>query len=140
MEGLQRPLEEVSRTGIQKTPPTSVSTRGLFGPGNFIISSASPAYLVEVLARPLPQVFSNLRVEDQPTSVGYRTRELEWRRRNTSVLKAFANEWIVLEGEQIVAHGPNPVEVINEARAKGIGTPYIFFVEPADENVVRIGL
>jgi len=30
----------------------------------------------------------------------------------------------------IVAHGSEPVAVVNEARARGIKVPYIFSVEP----------
>jgi len=46
----------------------------------------------------------------------------------------------VLEGEEIVAHGDDPLQVVAEARAKGIQVPYIFSVEDTDENVVRMGL
>jgi hypothetical protein len=70
----------------------------------------------------------------------FRNQELEWRRNHSETLEAFANQWVVLEGEQIVAHGEDPVQVINEAKSKGVRTPYIFFVEPKTENVSAIGL
>lgn len=70
----------------------------------------------------------------------FRKRELEWRRTHAEVLKSLENEWVVLEGEEIIAHGDDPVRVIEEARSKGIRTPYIFFVEPQSEDFVSIGL
>ena len=65
-----------------------------------------------------------------PTS-GHRTRELEWRRTHREVLRNFAGQWIVLEGEEIVTHGKDPQQVVVEARAKGIRVPYIFYVGKA---------
>jgi hypothetical protein len=65
--------------------------------------------------------------EEQPQAI-YRGRELEWRRTHGEVLRAFAGEWVVLEGEEIIAHGDDPIRVVAEARAKGI------------KDVVRIGL
>jgi hypothetical protein len=82
----------------------------------------------------------------QPPSVGhsvpspFRKQEIEWRRTHAEILKSFENEWVVLEGEEIIAHGDDPVRVIEEARSKGIRTPYIFFVEPQSEDFVNIGL
>jgi hypothetical protein len=59
---------------------------------------------------------------------GHRTRELEWRRTHREVLRNFAGQWVVLEGEEIVTHGKDPQQVVIEARAKGIQIPYIFHV------------
>lgn len=73
-------------------------------------------------------------------SQGFRERELEWRRTHAAMLNQFENQWVVLEGEEIVAHGSDPVRVIQEARAGGVGKPYIFFVEQKTENVITIGL
>jgi hypothetical protein len=42
----------------------------------------------------------------------------------------FIGEWVVLEGTSIVAHGHEPVDVVNEARSKGIKVPYILRVDP----------
>lgn len=70
----------------------------------------------------------------------FRNKELEWRRTHAEVLKSLENEWVVLEGDQVVAHGNDPVQVVNEAKSKGVRTPYIFFVEQKPENVVIMGL
>ena len=75
-----------------------------------------------------------------PVASGHRSRELEWCRTHTEVLCQFAGQWVVLEGEEIVAHGDDPLQVVAEARAKGIQIPYIFYVEDVDARVVRMGL
>ncbi len=74
------------------------------------------------------------------TVVPHRARELAWRRNNEGTLAQYAGEWIVLEGDEIVAHGQEPTQLVTEARAKGIRVPYVFFVEPRNDDVVRIGL
>ena len=71
---------------------------------------------------------------------GRRSRELAWRRTHRETLQTFAGQWVVLEGEEIVAHGEDPVRVVTEARAKGIRVPYIFYVENTDKGAVKIGL
>lgn len=74
------------------------------------------------------------------TVVPHRARELAWRRNNEGALARFAGQWVVLEGSEIVAHGQDPTQLVIEARAKGIRVPYVFFVEPRNDDVVRIGL
>lgn len=70
-----------------------------------------------------------------------RRRELRFRETNPDALRALAGQWVVLEGEAIVASGKHPLEVVSEARAKGIRAPYIFYLEePPKEDVVWIGL
>jgi hypothetical protein len=70
---------------------------------------------------------------------GYRTQELEWRRTHREVLRNFAGQWVVLEGEQIVTHGKDPQQVVVEARAKGIRVPYIFYVgKPTDASPMTL--
>ena len=71
---------------------------------------------------------------------GHRSRELEWCRTHAEVLRQFAGQWVVLEGEEIVAHGNDPLQVVTEARVKGIQIPYIFHIEDMDAKVVRMGL
>jgi len=71
---------------------------------------------------------------------GHRSQELKWCQTHRESLQAFKSQWVVLEGEQVIAHGENPVQVVAEARARGIRVPYIFYVGPRDEDMVRIGL
>jgi len=79
-------------------------------------------------------------VREERLQTTYRGREQEWRRTHREILQTFAGEWVVLEGEKIVAHGGDPVQVVAQARARGIKIPYLFYVEAVDEGVVRMGL
>lgn len=73
-------------------------------------------------------------------SSGHRAKELEWRRTHRDVLRAYAHQWVVLQGDEIVAHGTDPSQVVGEARARGVTVPYIFRVEADQATVVKIGL
>lgn len=65
--------------------------------------------------------------------------EMEWCR--THSLEKYAGQWVVLEKEDIIAHGDDAKKVVEEARRKGIEIPYLFRVEPDySEDVVRMGL
>ena len=71
----------------------------------------------------------------------HRRRELQWRANNQRELQTkYGGSWIALEGEQILAQGPNAGDVVQEARAKGVRSPYVFFVEPLREGVAWLGL
>ena len=48
----------------------------------------------------------------------------------------FLDQWVVLEADQLVAHGTDARIVYNEARAKGIGTPYLVHVTPKGDPYV----
>lgn len=76
----------------------------------------------------------------EPPYSGHRYRELEWRRTHGDVLRSFEGQWVVLENEEIVAHGKDARKAVADARAKGIRVPYIFYVEAQTEDVVRMGL
>ena len=101
----------------------------------------------EIIAREFPPVPTTRNVRSPlfvrrpvASATPFRNRELEWRRTHAETLKSLENKWVVLEGDQVVAHGDDPVQVVNEAKSKGVTTPYIFFVEQKRENVVTMGL
>jgi hypothetical protein len=75
-----------------------------------------------------------------PRQANGRSRELAWRRDHADLLRRLAGEWVVVEGSELVGHGPDPAPLVAEARRRGIRIPYVFFVEPADKEVVRLGL
>jgi len=85
-------------------------------------------------------VVGDLRTDSPSIPPSFRERELEWRSTHAETLRRFENEWVVLEGEEIIAHGSDAAQVIREAKSRGIKTPYIFFVEQESDNFVRIGL
>jgi hypothetical protein len=68
-----------------------------------------------------------------------RSREIAWRRAHEHELRALAGQWVILEGDELIASGPDPRPLVATARARGIQVPYLFFVEPAGENV-KFGL
>jgi hypothetical protein len=76
----------------------------------------------------------------QPPASGHRSRELEWRRTHGEFLHSFAGQWVVLEREEIIAYGGDPLKVLAEARGKGIQVPYIFYVESSADDVMTMGL
>jgi hypothetical protein len=47
---------------------------------------------------------------------------------------------VILEVEEVIAFGPDPQALVDTAKARGIQVPYLFFVEPADDNAVKFGL
>lgn len=71
---------------------------------------------------------------------GLRQREDAWCRTHPEALLPYAGQWVVLEGEEIVAHGDDPVPLVQRARARGIPSPYVFYVESPQPGVFKIGL
>jgi hypothetical protein len=60
----------------------------------------------------------------------HRQRELEWIETHADQLRRLAGEWVVLEGEDLIAHGKSASRVLASARRKGIKVPFVFYVEP----------
>ena len=98
--------------------------------GNYLLPELKPIR-GEQPSKAIPQARS---------ASGGRHRELEWRRTHREELLQYAGQYVVLEGEKIIAHGSEPYGLIVEARAKDIPIPYIFFVDDAPEGVSRTGL
>jgi hypothetical protein len=70
----------------------------------------------------------------------HRHREIEWLRTHTAELRSYVGEWVVLEAEEIVAHGADAQTVVAEARRRGIKSPYVFYVEPGEAGIAQLGL
>ena len=60
--------------------------------------------------------------------------ELEWINRNAELLAQYAGEWIAIEGEQIVGHGPDLGQVLTAARESGHPQPLVFEAWSPDEG------
>jgi len=73
-----------------------------------------------------------------PRRLPFRERETEWRRTHGDVLRAYAGQWLVLEGERIVAHGDDPAPLVARAREHGIRSPYV--EPPRAPGIVKMGL
>ncbi len=85
-----------------------------------LISAAVRAYLGET---PVPAV--------RPTPSRPRAAELAWASRPEA---RFIGQWVVLEGSRVVASGPNPKQLYEDARAGGDLSPFLIFVSPHDEQ------
>lgn len=70
----------------------------------------------------------------------HRVRELKFQESNPAALRPFIGQWVVLEGESILAHGSDPVRVVADARSQGVRVPYVFYVEEPKDDSVWIGL
>ena len=54
-----------------------------------------------------------------------RRREMAWTMRPDL---QYLGEWVVLEGDEVVAHGTDGKAAYEAARAKGIASPFLFYV------------
>jgi hypothetical protein len=63
-----------------------------------------------------------------------RTDEGAWRRTHPDQLRAYQGQWVVLEKNEIIASGSDVVTVTQQARDRGVNTPYIFYVEAMREE------
>lgn len=106
----------------------------------------SQSFRYSTLARPkglsgnLVLVLTQLiRTEARP-AVDRRARELRWRQNNEQLLEGLAGQWLVVEGDELIAHGQDPASLVAAAKRRGIQVPYVFFVEPRTHDTVKIGL
>ena len=75
---------------------------------------------------------ATVRKRGETISSTHRQSEFEWMRTHPDVLRRLAGQWVVLEGDEIVAHGKNAARVVGTARRNGIAVPFVFYVEPPD--------
>ena len=84
---------------------------------------------------------STARKRPEVVKSAHRQREFEWMRMHADEMRRLAGQWVVFEGEQLVAHGKNAARVVASARRKGVAVPLVFFVEPPDvEPTAHFGL
>jgi hypothetical protein len=80
-------------------------------------------------------------VISQASLFKHRELEWEWRRANEDFLRRnYLDQWVVLDGEEIVAFGRDPLEVVAQAKRKGVLIPYVFRVARTAEGISWIGL
>ena len=76
----------------------------------------------------------------ESAALGHRFQELKFQESHPEVFQPFVGEWVILEGESIIAHGSDPVRVVADARSQGVRVPYVFYVEEPKDDSVWIGL
>lgn len=70
-----------------------------------------------------------------------REREFRWMKEHGEELRRLAGQWIVLEGDEMIAHGHDPVSVVREARSKGVRKPFVYRIEGSrPKGIVCLGL
>jgi hypothetical protein len=102
--------------------------------------SLEPGESVKVSIHDLGKADQGFQAPMAPDKPSGRDRERAWCMANQDLLRSYAGQWIVLEGEEIIAHGTNPRQLVETARAKGVRTPFIFHVEDPRPDVVHLGL
>ena len=67
-----------------------------------------------------------------PEPVPYSTRRLEyqWLEEHGN---EYIDQWVVVEGDQLVSHGPDGKVVYDAAREAGIATPFLTHVTQSDD-------
>lgn len=88
----------------------------------------------KLATEPLPST------QSRPGSRASRSAELRWRREHQDVLRAYAGQWVVLEGDWLAAHGESLEEIVRKANQLGILVPYVFRAEALPAEIVTIGL
>jgi hypothetical protein len=58
-----------------------------------------------------------------------RTREMKWIDENRA---AYADQWVAVEGDHLVAAGADALKVFGAAKDQGIQTPFVVHVLPED--------
>lgn len=69
----------------------------------------------------------------------FRQKEMEWLHRHHGELSHYANQWIAIEGNELIAANPDLTEVMAKAQAKGITVPFVLFV-PMTQSTPFMGL
>ncbi|MEW6283875.1 MAG: DUF5678 domain-containing protein [Candidatus Eremiobacterota bacterium] len=78
---------------------------------------------------------------EEPMADPLREREQAWLRANAQLVAKLAGEWVVLEGETLVTHGPDYAQVREQARRAGIQIPFILRIpESRPPDVYYVGL
>lgn len=55
---------------------------------------------------------------------------MQWLATQPGLLAGYAGEWVALERRTIVAHHPSIVEVVRQARERGVDDPFLVPVPP----------
>jgi len=65
----------------------------------------------------------------RPVRTPDRTRETKWVRDNRS---AYADQWVAVEGDRLIAAGVDARTVFAAAKAEGIDSPFVVHILPED--------
>jgi hypothetical protein len=69
-----------------------------------------------------------------------RERELAWLAQHRAHLSRYAGEWLIIEGDDLIAHGPDYLAVLKKARRRGVLVPFAYRVPEEDAGTAWMGL
>jgi hypothetical protein len=69
-------------------------------------------------------------VRPSPLGVVDFSREWEWLKQHRA---EYVGQWVVLAGERLIGHGPDPRPFVAQARAEGVLVPFIHFIRDEAE-------
>ena len=64
-----------------------------------------------------------------------REMELRWLKDNSEIVQSHHGNWIVVEGQEIIAHSPRMSDVLKVARDRGIVSPFVIFISEPSTGV-----
>ena len=59
-----------------------------------------------------------------------RAREVQWLRQYET---EYVGQWVALDGDRLLSHGPDARQVYAEAHAAGVQVPFVVYVDAPDE-------
>lgn len=105
------------------------------------MSVATGGWFPQGISIPLSHPVSRTTQEETHSELrSHRDRELKFRAGHPELFRPLVGQWACVEGETIVAHAVDLVEVVAMARQKGVPIPYVFKVVGEEEGIVAIGL
>ncbi len=89
--------------------------------------------VTEIVAKALDAYLQNSRQGDGVRSGprSERRAEMAWAARPDS---RFIGQWVVLEGDQVVANGTNAKQTYEAARRRGIASPFVIYVSGEEQE------
>ena len=66
-----------------------------------------------------------------PSALQDSSREMTW---IAKPHRAFVNQWVALDGDNVVAHGSDGKAVYESARAQGVTSPFLHFVQERNDT------
>ena len=90
--------------------------------------NGAPAAAENALPKPEPP-----KKKLQPKPMPNKDREMQWLIDNA---REYAGQWVALDGDRLIAHGPNAKEVYAAANADGAYLPMVAQVEDPDKIFV----
>lgn len=109
----------------------AIIPRSLFGRENRIVEELRLAGVFSPQMEEIP-VNGSFRGE-----MPNRSRELKWIKEHR---KEYEGQWVALDGDRLLGHGPNSQEVIAAARQSGVESPYIVRIETKVRRVPQIDI